>query len=186
MLLLSIFGSPRENGFSSRLHEEMIIPFKERGFFIERVYAYHAHVHPCTVCGWCSKNSGCSINDSMTEIYRLIRLADVISISSPLYFSSFPSPLKAIIDRCQLLWEEGRREQPAVKTKKGIFICAAGDEYKGMFDGVSMAIRHFYNAINTSFYPDDAILYPLSDSSPEISLEFIQKTRIIGEKYSAL
>ena len=77
-------------------------------------------------------------------------------------------------------------EHSAVKTKKGIFICAAGDEYKGMFDGVSMAIRHFYNAINTSFYPDDAILYPLSDSSPEISLEFIQKTRIIGEKYSAL
>lgn len=184
MLLLSIFGSPRKNGFSSRLHEEMIIPFKERGFFIERIYAYETDVMPCTGCGWCANNSGCSINDGMTGIYRLIKTADVISISSPLYFSSFPSPLKAIIDRCQLLWEEGRRDKPAQTNGKGLFICAAGDEYNGMFDGVSMAIRHFYNAINISYNPEDAILYPQSDSSAEISLEFIKKARIIGEKYS--
>lgn len=186
MLLLSIFGSPRRNGFSSRLHEEMIIPFKERGFFIERVYAYNADVKPCTGCGFCSDHLCCSINDGMTEIYRLIKAADIISISSPLYFSSFPSPLKAIIDRCQFLWEEGRREKPVIKTKKGLFICAAGDEYSGMFDGVSMGIKHFYNAINTTYDPSDAILYPLSDSSPEISLEFLEKARIIGERYSAV
>ncbi len=186
MLLLSIFGSPRRNGFSSRLHEELIIPFKERGFFIERVYAYQTDVKPCTGCGWCSEHPGCCINDGMTDIYRLIRSADIISISSPLYFSSFPSPLKAIMDRCQLIWEEGRRNKPVLKTAKGLFICAAGDEYKCMFDGVSMGIKHFYNAINTSYSPEDAILYPLSDSSSEISLEFIEKARIIGERYSAL
>lgn len=186
MLLLSIFGSPRKNGFSSRLHEELIIPFKERGFFIERIYAYDAKVHPCTACGWCADHSSCSIDDGMTDIYNLIRTADIISISSPLYFSSLPSPLKAIIDRCQVLWEEGRRNQFMLKKRKGIFICAAGDEYNGMFDGVSMAIKHFYNAISTSYIPEDAILYPLSDTSPEISLEFIEKTRIIGERYSAL
>lgn len=186
MLLLSIFGSPRKNGFSTGLHEEMIIPFKERGFFIERLYAYDTDVRPCTGCGWCAGHDCCPISDAMTEIYRLIREADVISISSPLYFSSFPSPLKAIIDRCQLLWEEGRREKIAVKTKKGLFICAAGDQYKGMFGGVSMGIKHFYNAINTAYEAEDAILYPLSDSTPEISLEFLQKAHIIGEKYSAV
>lgn len=185
MLLLSIFGSPRRNGFSARLHEELIIPFKERGFFIERVYAYDRDVRPCTGCGWCRDHSSCSINDGMDEIYRLIRAADVISISSPLYFSSFPSPLKAIIDRCQVLWEEFRMKQPEILTKKGLFICAAGDEYKGMFDGVSMGIKHFYKAINTSYNPEDAVLYPLSDSAPEISLEFLNKTRTIGEQYSS-
>lgn len=164
----------------------MIIPFKERGFFIQRIYAYDAAVNPCTGCGWCADHNSCSINDGMTDIYNHIRNADIISISSPLYFSSFPSPLKAIIDRCQVLWEEGRRNQLLLKKRKGVFICAAGDEYNGMFDGVSMAIRHFYNAINTSYNPDDAILYPLSDSSLEISLEFIEKARIIGERYSAL
>ncbi|HPJ41539.1 MAG TPA: flavodoxin family protein [Spirochaetota bacterium] len=186
MLLLSIFGSPRKNGFSSRLHEELIIPFKDRGFFIERVYAYDAEVRPCTGCGWCSEHRDCCIDDEMTGIYNLLRTADIISISTPLYFSSFPSPLKAIMDRCQLLWEEGRRGKGTLKPGKGLFICAAGDEYRGMFDGVSMGIRHFYNAVNTSYNPDDAILYPLSDSSSEISLEFIEKARTIGERYSAL
>ena len=76
--------------------------------------------------------------------------------------------------------------KPASKNGKGLFICSAGDEYKGMFDGVTMGIKHFYNAINNSWNPEDAILYPLSDSSSEISLEFIEKARIIGERYSAL
>ncbi len=186
MLLLSIFGSPRKNGFSSRLHEELIIPFKSRGFFIERVYAYDAEVKPCTGCGWCSENNSCSITDGMTEIYRLIRDADVISISSPLYFSSFPSPLKAVMDRCQVLWEEGRRAENPAKTKRGLFICAAGDEYKNMFEGVCMGIRHFYNAINVAYDPADSILHPRSDFSSEISLEFLEKARNIGERYSAV
>ncbi|HOP61830.1 MAG TPA: flavodoxin family protein [Spirochaetota bacterium] len=186
MLLLSIFGSPRKNGYSSRIHEELTIPFKERGFFIEKVYAYDASVEPCTGCSWCSDHRECAINDGMTGIYSLIRRADIIAISSPLYFSSFPSPLKAIMDRCQMLWEESRREPPPEKNKKGIFICAAGDHYKGMFDGVSMTIKHFYNAINAEYNPEDAILYHSSDSTGEISLEFLEKARIIGEKYSAV
>jgi len=186
LLLLSIFGSPRKNGYSSRIHEEMIIPFKKRGFFIERVYAYDAAVGPCTGCGWCRDHRECVIDDGMTEIYSRFRRADIISISSPLYFSSFPSPLKAIMDRCQVLWEESRREPPPVKKRKGLFICAAGDYYNGMFDGVSMGIKHFYNGINTTYSTDDAIFYHSSDSAEEISLEFLQKTRNIGERYSAV
>ncbi len=186
MRLLAIFGSPRRNGFSSRLHEELIIPFKERGFFIDRVYSYEADVKPCTGCGWCREHKSCLINDGMTEIYSLIKSADIISISSPLYFSSFPSPLKAIIDRCQFLWEESRFDAPSIKRGRGLFICAAGDQYRGMFDGVSMGIRHFYNAISIHYNPEDAILYPATDSSHEISLEFLEKTRTVGEKYSAI
>lgn len=186
MLLLSIFGSPRKNGFSSRLHEELIIPFKERGFFIERAYAYDLDVKPCTGCGWCRDHDSCAISDGMKDLYTFIRDADVISISSPLYFSSFPSPLKAVIDRCQLLWEECRAGRDLPGTKNGLFICAAGDEYRNMFDGVCMGIKHFYRAINTSYDPGDAILFPRSDTSSEISLEFLEKARIIGERYSAV
>lgn len=185
MRLLAIFGSPRKNGYSSRIHEEIIIPFAERGFIIDRVYAYESDVEPCTGCAYCRDHNSCSIDDGMTGIYSLIKDADVISISSPLYFSSLPSPLKAIIDRCQLLWEECGAN-PGLKngTKKGVFICAGGSEYSEMFAGAIQCMRHFFNAINVSFKPEDSLLYPNSDSSPEISLEFLEKARMLGKAYS--
>jgi hypothetical protein len=56
----------------------------------------------------------------MSDIYSLIKNADIISVSSPLYFSFFPAPLKTIIDRCQLFWEEKKNNIP-MKKKRGFF-----------------------------------------------------------------
>jgi multimeric flavodoxin WrbA len=120
----------------------------------------------------------------MSEIYDLIREADIISISSPLYFSSFPAPLKSIIDRCQLLWEESRRTGIYYKEKKGFFFCTSGSDYNDIFSSVLTGIRHFYNTINTSFNIEEAILLRNCDITSEISPDILEKCRMLGVKYS--
>jgi multimeric flavodoxin WrbA len=89
-------------------------------------------------CGYCASKLQCNISDGMSDIYSLIKEADIISVSSPLYFSSFPSPLKTIIDRCQLLWEEKKNNIPA-KKKKGFFF-ALPDQIIAIFFAVSLPV----------------------------------------------
>ena len=184
MNLLALTGSPRKNSFSTKLHKEFLNPFIENGFHVNIINAFEAGVNFCTACGRCSVEPECIYNDDMSRIYNLIRDADFISISSPLYFSSFPAPLKSIIDRCQLLWEESRRTGIKVKAKKGFFFCTAGSEYNDIFSGVLTGIRHFYNTINTSFNIEDAVLINNCDIKEEISLDILEKCRMLGSKYS--
>lgn len=166
------------------MHNEFLNPFIERGFKVDIINSYQAHIHPCNACGSCSAESRCIFDDDMTEIYSLIRNADIISISSPLYFSSFPAPLKTIIDRCQLLWEEKKRTGVRVKNRKGFFFCSAGSDYNEIFSGVLTGIRHFYNSINTSFDINEAVLFKNGDINENISGELLEKCRMLGRKYS--
>lgn len=184
MNLLAITGSPRKKSFSSALHYQFLNPFADKGFKIDIVNAYDVTIQPCTACGNCSTRPECIFNDDMTAIYELIRKADIVSISSPLYFSSFPAPLKLIIDRCQLLWEETRRDATSFRDKRGFFFCSAGSDYKEIFSPVLTATRHFFNSINTSFDINETVLVTNSDASEEISPSILEKCRMLGIKYS--
>ncbi len=184
MNLLALTGSPRKNSFSTNLQNQFLNPFAEKGFKINIINAYEADVQSCTACGICGTESHCIFDDSMSDIYNLIRDADIISIASPLYFSSFPAPLKSIIDRCQLLWEENRKTGLKIKEKKGFFFCSAGSDYNEIFSSVLTSVRHFYNTINTSFDIDNTVLIKNSDMTDQISPEILEKCRMLGVKYS--
>ncbi len=183
MLVLSIHGSPKSGGFSSTLHNEFLKPFEEAGINVAGVYAYKSDINPCIACGNCRDKPQCIYNDDMTEIYPLIRNADFIVISSPLYFSSFPSPLKALIDRCQLIWEERHRLHSADRLKRGFFISTGGAEYNNMFAGVVMGIKHYFNSMGVTFSGENTVLLSGADNMDEISLEILNKTRYTGETF---
>ena len=182
--LLAITGSPRKNSYSTKLHNEFLDPFIKNGSKIDIISPYDIDIKPCTACGSCKDESNCIFDDSMTKIYKLIRDADIISISSPLYFSSFPGPLKTLIDRCQLLWEENRRNDIKIKERRGFFFCTAGSDYNDIFLSVLTVVKHFYNSINTSFNPDETVLVKDCDLKDEISPEILEKCRVLGAKYS--
>ena len=120
MNLLAFTGSQRRESKSTKLHNEFLKAFITNEFKVDIINAYQPDVNPCMGCGHCASELQCSFSDGMSDIYSLIKEADIISVSSPLYFSAFPAPLKTIIDRCQLLWEEKRNNIP-MKRKRGFF-----------------------------------------------------------------
>jgi len=183
LLTLSIYGSPGSEGFSSTLHNEFLKAFEEKGIKIVKVFPYRSDINPCIACGNCRDKPQCIYNDDMTEIYSLIREADFITISSPLYFSSFPSPLKALIDRCQLIWEERRRLHSVDRFKRGFFISTGGAEYNNMFAGVVMGIKHYFNSIGVTFSAENTVLLPGVDALGQISLDILNKIRHTGNTF---
>lgn len=185
MKLLAIHGSPRKSGFSSTLHQEFIKSFAAAGAFVTQVYAYDKTILPCRACGTCRKKFSCPLDDDMKKIYPMIEDADVISISTPLYFSSVPSQLKVLIDRCQVFWEK-KSKSPAKDSamKQGVLICTAGGDYSNMFSGVMLTMKHFFNTINAQFSENNTLLIPGLDlTDPEkISLEIIHAAVRLSER----
>lgn len=165
------------------MHKVLTEGLEKRGFCVTELQVYEKKILPCGACGICDKKLSCPLDDDMSSIYRQIVDADIVSVSSPLYFSSLPSQLKALIDRCQVFWAEKNYGSASIlHKKKGIFICTAGSVYDSMFTGVMLTMRHFFNTINASFTAEDALLVPGLDEEKKISLDIIERAASLSER----
>ena len=159
--LLSVYTSPREDSLSGYSHRLLI-----RKYFpdikADEVFLSKTVIRPCSACSFCSAKDECSIEDNMKEYYKLIREADVITVSFPLYFSTVPAQLKLFIDRAQLFWEMKKRNE-FIKNKTGIIIATAGNNYKDMFTCAENTMRHFFKTINAEYNKQYSVFIPSTD-----------------------
>lgn len=126
MRTLIFNGSPRKDGdtaaliyaLCSRLHGEIFT-----------VNAYYDGISPCTDCRFCIKNSGCAINDKMTDVYEQIKASDNIVIASPIFFSELTGPLLSVMSRLQTLFcaVHFRGEKREQILKRGAVILTGGN-----------------------------------------------------------
>ncbi|HOO72525.1 MAG TPA: flavodoxin family protein [Spirochaetota bacterium] len=183
MKIAAIFGSPHLTGFSSSLHEIFLSPAEEKGISIARIPAYTSIINPCIDCGLCRDESRCYFDDGMNSIYKQLRDSDGITISSPVYFSSLPGPLKNLIDRCQLFWEEQRRNQSPGGHKKAFFLATAGSSYSNVFSPSLTTVRHLFNTLNCSFNEKEFYLLPGVDDLDEVPESSRQAVLEAGKKF---
>ena len=185
--IIAINGSPRPGGFSARLHEAFLEPFREKDFIVHEVKAGVLDIHCCTACGACAREFRCIFDDDMTSLYPLLRDAAFVSIATPVYFSGVPAQLKKFIDRCQVLWEFDLRA-PEEMAHKGVFLlAAAGSDYEGVFQGVYLTCRHFFNTIGGHLETEDCLYLPDTDCLEKISGAVLDVARKRGrEKAEAL
>jgi multimeric flavodoxin WrbA len=102
--VLCLAGSPRRGGNSDRLLDAFEAGARAAGGDVTRVVVAEANVAPCRGCNACSSTGTCVVHDGMDEVYRLLDAADVLVVSSPVYFATVPAVLKALYDRCQPYW----------------------------------------------------------------------------------
>ena len=131
-LILTISGSPRYDGYSSKMLQYFIQSLKENSceeaFCIRHYDSFKCSFAPCNDCRACRGFEGCA-NRDMDVFYEDFERADCIVIATPIYNLSFPAPLKVIIDRMQRYYNArfslGKRP-PIAKHRKVILLAAAG------------------------------------------------------------
>lgn len=105
MKTLIFNGSPRKNGDTAALITSFL---RETAGYPDDTYkivtAYDAGIQPCRDCRYCRNHPGCSIQDSMEDIYAYIQECDNILIASPIYFSQLTGPLLCVASRLQTYW----------------------------------------------------------------------------------
>lgn len=98
--VLVLMGSYRKHGNCDRLSDEFICGAEEQGAETEKIYLKEKNIKDCIGCCACQKNGGtCVQKDDMPEIYEKMKNADVIVFASPVYFYTWTSLMKRMIDR---------------------------------------------------------------------------------------
>lgn len=101
MKIVAFNGSPRRNGNTVLLLQEMFRIFESEGIETEMIQLGNKVVHGCTACGICKeKQDGrCHIkNDHLNYCIEKMVEADGILIGSPVYFADVTPEVKTLID----------------------------------------------------------------------------------------
>ena len=110
--ILAVVSSPRKGGNSETLVEQFVKGAKESGNEVETLFLRDKKIAPCIAC-------------DMAEVLQKIIAADVIVLSTPVYYYSVSAQLKAMIDRT--LAGGGK-----MKNKEFYFIATAADGKEAM------------------------------------------------------
>ena len=142
--VLVLYGSPHKRGKTWQLYEAFSQAFPA-GASVEVYSAYEERPEPCLDCGYCTRHEGCSQHD-LDGFMRAFETCDIFVLVTPVYYNSFPAPLKAVIDRFQRYYSArfSRGIKPPIAKPRVAAIlatCGSGDR-----DGLSEIKNQFKRA----------------------------------------
>jgi len=131
--ILVLIGSPRKGGNSDQLADAFINGAQQAGHTVVKYTTADKKIKGCMDCKTCfSKGVACSIPDDFNELAPLVEQADMIVFATPLYWFSFPTQLKAAIDK---LFSFMIGQKP-LKIKECALLVCAGDTNESSFEGI--------------------------------------------------
>ncbi len=155
MLVVGFQGSPRRRGNTYFLTSAFLSEAESLGATVRLLEVDRMQVVPCKEYVVCEKKGYCPIEDDvLTEIYPLIREADLIVLGTPVFFYNMTAQLKAVIDRCQMFWARKYRfnlRDPKRGTKKGLLLSVAATRGKKLFDAIHLTVKNFYDAVDVTY-----------------------------------
>jgi len=154
MFILGLQGSPRKKGNSSILLPSFLAEAERLGAHTHSLEVAQKKIHPCLGCGHCEKQGFCVIKDDMTDVYALLRRADLIVMATPIFFYNVPAQLKALIDRSQTLWSRRyvhKLNDPGQKWRAGFLLAVGATKGKNLFEGVTLTARYFFDAVGARY-----------------------------------
>lgn len=134
--ILVLSESFRKHGNSDLLCDEFIRGAEENGNKVEKIYINDKKINFCRGCGVCNTAHKCVQKDDMEEILAKMVYADVIVMSTPVYFYTMNGQMKTLIDRSVPRYEE-------ISGKDFYFILAAADENKANLKKTVESFRGF-------------------------------------------
>ena len=98
--ILLINGSPRYEGNTRLILQELKREIDKKGYKTDFVDLYDTVVNPCLNCDFCKNNHGrCFMNDDTNDLLDKIEGADIILWGSPVYWWGITAKMKLLIDK---------------------------------------------------------------------------------------
>jgi arsenate reductase (thioredoxin) len=156
MFVLGLQGSPRKGGNTDTFMKAFLGKAAQAGAAVKTIQVARAGIVPCKGCGYCETHGTCVIADDpmSTEIFGLLREADLVVAASPVYFYGVSAQLKVLIDRCQTLWSRKyllKLKDPLAPTRNGLLFSVAASQGRQLFDGIHLTAQYFFDAIDARF-----------------------------------
>ena len=161
MLILGLQGSPRKKGNTNFLLSTFLQAAERRGAVTRAIQVVERNILPCKEYVVCEKKGYCPIDDDMaSEIYGLLRQAEVVVLATPIFFYNMTSQLKALVDRCQTFWARKYRLKlgdPLKGSRRGYLLSVGATKGKNLFEGLQLTAKYFFDAIDARY--EGSLLY---------------------------
>lgn len=139
--VLIISASPRRNGNSDILCDQFLKGAQEAGNEVEKVFLRDKNIKYCTGCYTCEITKGvCAYKDDMPEVLQKIIDADILVLSTPVYFYCMNAQLKTVIDRTVARYTE-------IRDKDAYLIVTAGEDGMKAVEGTITSFRGFLDCL---------------------------------------
>ena len=139
--VLILSGSPRKGGNSDILCDEFMRGALEAGNEVEKIRIAEKKIGYCSACYYCVQSGGvCAKKDDMAQVLQKMIDADVIVLSSLVYFYSIDAQLKAAIDRTVARWTE-------IKNKEFYYIVTCADDDRASQETTLACFRGFADCV---------------------------------------
>ena len=140
--VLILSGSPRRGGNSDLLCDEFLRGALEAGNEVEKIRVSEKKIGYCSACYYCVQSGGvCAKKDDMAALLQKMIDADVIVLSSPVYFYSIDAQLKTVIDRTVARWTE-------IKDKEFYYIVTCADTDRSSQERTLECFRGFADCVD--------------------------------------
>lgn len=173
--IVVLFGSPHKTGNTARMLSAFLSekPEYDSLYFY---YCYKENPSPCLDCGICKMGDACSQSD-LEELVEEIKQADLLIIASPVYNLSFPSPLKAVLDRFQRFYQAKvfRKQILFPHPKEAVLLLNCGSKDSTGFDVILNQMKLILPLLNAKLV--STICVDHTDETPvhQNQLDFLQK-----------
>lgn len=179
--LLGIKGSPRKESNSNLMLDKAVEGSKDNSQKEVKpkiINPTKMNINPCRGCFQCDKAGKCIINDGMEQLYKEFDQADIVLVSTPVFFNGVSAQLKTMIDRCQAIWGSKYGAQNSLidreKERVGFLLAAGGaPAYREQFTAVRKVSEMFFRVINTDWKGELSISN--TDENPVTEREDILK-----------
>ena len=126
MRILALVGSPRREGNTDLLVEQILEGSRTRGHTAEKLFLYDYTISLCVDCRNCKKGDYvCCVNDEMQKIYPRMEAADLIIFGTPLYWYGPTAKMKLLVDRMRPFVANGR-----LRGKKAVVVAPSAEGAK--------------------------------------------------------
>jgi multimeric flavodoxin WrbA len=180
--IVIVKGSPRREGNSSTLADQVAAGAKADGAQIDIFYLHGMDIQPCDACESCqaSVEAECIVMDDMQEIYPHLRAADGLVIASPVYWFTVSAQTKIFMDRCYALGG-GDPWRHALQGKEVGIVMTYGDT-DPFNSGAVNAFRTFQDGFDYIGADIVGFVYGSADQAGEVrsNVGLMEKAKDLG------
>ncbi|MCM8757063.1 MAG: flavodoxin family protein [Candidatus Omnitrophica bacterium] len=145
MELLAIYVSPRLQGNSRILLDNLVAGVTSQGISVERLFLSQLNIKFCQACPISEPGRWCRLEDDLLPVYEKVLSAKAVAIGSPIYFGSLPAQIKALIDRFQCVWLAREKGWLTLENKKpGVFLGVEASKREDFFQNARSIIKNFF------------------------------------------
>jgi len=171
--VLGIAGSPRRDGNTDHLLEQVMNGASSQGARTKTIILSELNISPCRHCDGCIQTGKCVIDDDMQWIHTELREADRVVLASPVFFMGVTAQTKAMIDRCQALWViKYVLKLPVAlnpeKERTGFFVSVGGTRLRHLFEPSMATVKSWFTTLDISYAGE--LVFPGIDERGAIDL----------------